>query len=123
MGFCYAIYRDPLITVAEVKDATSGGLVAQVRIRDVVYRGHRVSARWLVEVTPPVKGVTVEGEDLRCDVPCGFAGDEGDYQLTIHHVDYKDTTFALNAGYREVDGGCPTTSSGGTVLRLRMSKP
>lgn len=124
-GPCVVTYEDPLLTIASVSNAQTGAPVSQVRLRDIRFRGNRVNdLQYLTQTSAPARGVTVQGQELVCNVSCAFGADEGVYTFVVSQAGLRDTLVSVDAKYanrRSQPGGCPTTLSGGIALQLRLS--
>ena len=71
-GVCIVQYLDPIITIAQVVDARTTARVPDIAIKDVRFSGMPTDVRTLVAVSAPTFGVTVQGNELQCQVACGF---------------------------------------------------
>lgn len=124
-GPCVVTYRDPLLTIASVLNTQTGAAIPQVRIKDIKYQGAALrELRELTETGTLVRGVTITGQELLCNVVCSFATQEGLYEFTVTQSGLRDTSLSVNAKYATSEGppgGCPRTFSGGMELRLRLS--
>jgi hypothetical protein len=121
LGYCDIFYDEPLLNVINVRDRVTNAALPQVMIRNVNYNGRVVADLHPLVDGSPAPGITIVGQELRCDVACGFSVDEGPYQFTVHRVGYRDTTVTTNAVYATRRGSCPTTLSGGVKLHLVLS--
>lgn len=122
VGICAVFYRDPVITVVSVSDASTSLSLGSVLIGEVKISGNRVSPiESLVAVNAPVTNVEVLGDRLRCTVACGFGNMPGTYEMRLHHDGYRDTTVVVVARYARKQGNsCPVTFSQGSVLNVGL---
>ena len=125
VGVCNVTYLDPLISIVSVSDESTAQQLPTVAIRNIEINGHTVTdLRTVVEVGSFVHGVSIQGDELRCAVVCGFGVLEGSYGLTFASQGYRDTTIVQTFRYeRSVakPGGCPTTVSDGDSLRVILT--
>lgn len=114
---CAIIRGDPLISLAEARNAANGSVVPEVIIRGAKVQGQPLSAVALINF-PPSTRVTPTTAGLHCQIACGFGAHEGDYELIIGTAGFRDTTIAFRATYAALTDGCPRKQVGSHTLRV-----
>jgi hypothetical protein len=98
-----------------------------VPISSLSLREFRLNGQPLVDLSfligrdIPVHGEAQVGNEIRCDVACGFGALEGDYRFVVAASGYEDTTVSLTARYARLEGTCPSRSSDGVRLGITLS--
>lgn len=115
-GPCIHVYEDPVIRMAAVTGA-DGGTVGSVTLSGFAVDGRSVNASMLLEAA---YGVDVVEGALVCDVACGFGTEPGTYTFTIDAEGHAPEPVTVEARYAEFSGGCPSSSSGSTVVDLEL---
>ena len=119
---CDYTYADAVLHIRAVTDAQTGAKLRDVVIKNIRYRGVEVTdlRRLVDDIAPLAKGVVVDGQQLRCTVSCAFAVDEGEYEFVVARTGYQDFPVALDARYRNADGDCERTISGGADVSVQL---
>jgi hypothetical protein len=122
MGVCSVEYEDSLLNFDRVTDARTNAVLPDVTLRDFRYHDRAVSPATVLG--GPLRGISAEGEAIRCTAPCGFGSQEGPYSFTVSRSGYRDTTLVVDAKYARRDGGsggCPLRLSRGVRFTLRLT--
>lgn len=125
-GPCSVMLDEALISIVRAEDASTHAPMARVGLRSIFVDDQPITDPGiLTRVSAPVKGVTVVGNELVCDIVCSFAMQEGLYRMTVYAEDYRDTTIAVLAKYanhQSGPGGCPVRASGGVKLSIALAR-
>jgi hypothetical protein len=115
---CDNTFAEPLINITSVVDQVSGDPIETVFL-DSIRIGMVPVNNFEVLIAPdsssavPAYGVTATLNHLRCDVPCGFAIFEGDWELRIFAPGYESRTLDLGGiYYSDVTDTCPLRHRG-----------
>jgi hypothetical protein len=120
IGPCEHNILDPLIEIEDVFDESSGQAIQEFKITAAILDSNHIQLQTLLN---EVSFNTVFYDSvLYCNTPCGFAAEEGKYQLTLSASGYNDTTVVIDARFGKFDGGCPSTNSGSTTVTCKMRK-
>ncbi|WP_394459294.1 hypothetical protein [Roseateles sp. BYS180W] len=109
---------DPVLRIESVTDE-QGRSLGTVTISDVTLAGTPVRGEVL---SAGGTSITRNGDSLVCTLPCGLFTQPGKYGFTLGASGYVAQTFQVDAKYANFVGGCPSTSSGGTVFSARLSR-
>jgi hypothetical protein len=121
-GPCVHAYRDALVHVSAVVDSATGSGVDSVFVTKVTVNGDSLPLRLAVFGGGHETGVVLDGDTLRCGVPCAFGSMEGRWELTLLARRYPRQTVAFVARYAVFHGGCPSYNDRGTSVVLRLSR-
>jgi hypothetical protein len=113
-------YLDPIIEIKNVSDEESGRSITSFKITKSKIDSFEIDLHYLINDVS-FNSVLYDSA-LYCSTPCGFGSDDGEYSLTISSVGYRDTTITFIAQYQNFKGGCPSSSSGSTVVSFQMTK-
>lgn len=117
-GPCVHVFEDPVIRIADVQSA-AGDAIDRVEFSEFRVRGTSVDADALAD--DPAYGVQVTSEGtLLCDVPCGFAVDEGAYEFRVEADGYQSRALDVEARFQDFSGGCPSSNSGSTEISVQL---
>ena len=120
-GPCVHVYRDAVLHVSTVVDATSSAGIDSVFITGVTVEGSPLPLYLAVLADGHETGVRVDGDTLRCSTPFSFGHSEGPWQVTLLARGYPLQTVTFDARYRTFRGGCPSYNDRGTTVVLRLS--
>lgn len=122
LGPCQIIYEEALITIVRAEDAATHAPVPRVSIRSISRDQQPIADPGvLTRVGAPVRGTTINGSELVCEVVCSFGVQEGTYRMSLSASGYRDTTITVQAKYarnNSASGGCPVRASGGIRLAI-----
>jgi hypothetical protein len=115
---CENEFAEPLINITSVVDQETGDPIETVLLDSIMIGLARVT-NYNVLLSPdstastPAYGVAATPDHLICDVPCGFAIFEGDWQLRIFAAGYEARMLDLGAvHYSDVTDTCPLRHRG-----------
>lgn len=112
-------YAEPIVQIEAVSDAVTGDLIDVVFISNVERDGQE-DRYFRQEET----GITEEDDDesrLICTTPCGFGFIPGMWTFEVVAEGYQAENISVEADYEEFHGGCPSVSTGGTVITIELS--
>jgi hypothetical protein len=118
---CDFTINDAVLHVVAATDARTGTALGDILIKDIRFGGVLVGdARRLIDIAPFAKGVTADGGQIRCTVSCAFAVDQGRYEFTVSKPGYQDLPVSIDARFKNVDGDCERTLSGGVEVSIQL---
>lgn len=117
VGPCVHQYGDPVLHLDSALDAATGQPIATVHISSVVLNG--VPADHALLLQGSVNAAS-NGASIVCTVPCGLSNSEGTYGFVASASGYAPQNATVMAKYATTTGGCPSSSSGGTAVRLEL---
>jgi len=118
---CIVLYEDSPISIVEVTSAATGAALGEIFIRDVRLNGNVVTNPATL-VGSPSHDVTVEGDQLRCFVSCGFGSQVGNYEFIVRRPGFADKVITVNADYTgSRRDGCTLYLSKGAELRVQLA--
>jgi hypothetical protein len=117
-GPCIHTYRSPIVEVRAARQAGSSAAIARVVLRGLAWNGVALDPSQMTY--PPAHGVVVEGDSILCDVPCGFATQDGEYTATVTAPGFRPKSLAVTARYALGHGGCPSWNDGGTEVEIEL---
>ena len=120
IGPCEHRYLDPIIEITKVTDAKTGQSISAFKITHVEIEGNQTDLHHLLHGES--FNSLLYDSTVYCSIPCGFGAQEGEYQLMVSALGYQDTTIIFNATYKKFEGGCPSSSSGSTIISFEMTK-
>jgi hypothetical protein len=120
IGPCEHKYLDPVLEITNVSDEQSGQAITAFKITAVEIEDRSNDLHQLINNVS--FNIVWYDSVLYCNPPCGFGFEDGDYRLKISAIGYRDTTAAIDAQYQNIKGGCPSSSSGSTVVSIKMQK-
>lgn len=115
-GACVHEYREPILNLDSVTEATTGDAVAVVHLSEIAVDGMARTGTTLVQAGRPQSNVTADGSGngLDCTVPCGFGSAAGTWTFTVSAEGRVPTDVTVEAAYETFVGGCPSYEDGGT---------
>ena len=118
-GAGYSI-QNPALELTGVTDSHTGAAISRVVLSNIRFGGSAVTD--LRSLVPPAlaHGVTIAGDTLVCDVPCGFGLSSGAYQFTATAAGYQAATKEFTGGQTFDSGDCPTSTTGSTRIRFTL---
>jgi len=119
-GICRLDIRDPIIRIVSARDSTSNASISTVVISNVLIGGRAERDLAGFARPPRASRVSVSSGQLVCNVPCGLAGDPGEYTLTISGLGYRASELRLTAMYTHTEGACPASASGSTEVAVLL---
>ena len=121
-GPCIHNFEDPVLVIASVTSAEDDSTIEEVIISKVSIDSNLISTQDLVLEFS--ENIILKDSVLTCTIPCGFGTNEGLYELTFSAQGYFDLTLSTLAEYNNINGGCPSSSSGSHLLGFSLySKP
>jgi hypothetical protein len=120
VGPCVHQYLDPIIRIENVSDGKSGQEILSIKINHAQIDSMEINLQYLMNNV--CFNVVLYDSALYCSTPCGFGTEDGEYILSVSSVGYRDTTISVTAQYQTFKGGCPSSSSGSTVISFEMNK-
>lgn len=119
-GICVHQYLDPVLHFEGAVDAETEVPISSIVISNVSLNGAAVSED---QLRVNASNAAVSGSMITCTLPCGLLQSEGPYALTVSASGYAPQSIGVVAKYRTFAGGCPSSSSDGTVIQLRLQRP
>jgi hypothetical protein len=113
------MFNDPLFHITRATDSTTGAAIPKVILSNITYGGTPMDASQLGSPYPHTSGVTIVGNTLLCDVPCGFGTEEGRYTFSVSAPNYKTSSVAQEGRFQS-HGGCPLTYYGSTDMQFTL---
>lgn len=123
MGPCVHVYRDAVVHINAVLDAASGSSLDSVFVTGAAVNDYTLPLPLAVYGGGHEAGVLLDGDTLRCKVPCALGSTEGTWQLTLLARGYPLQTVAFDARYAVFHGGCPSYNDRGTSVVLHLATP
>ena len=126
-GPCVHFNSDPILIVTNAVDLDTGTPVDSLLLDSIRVNNYRPPIANLARLEGPRTdslsyGVDTADGRIICTLPFALAGDEGVYELWINTPGYRDTMIAVAAEFATVEGGCPSSSSGGTVVSIGLRR-
>lgn len=122
-GPCVHVYRDTVVHVGAVVDSSTSSGIDSVFITKVAVRGDSLPLYLVAYSTNGHEaGVLLDGDTLRCRVPCAFGSSEGRWEVTLLARGYPVQTVAFDASYGVYHGGCPSYNDRGSLVVLHLSR-
>ena len=87
-------------------------MIGEIVLADFVIDGEPQSAAQ--QVSDSSSNVQVDGDSLRCTLPCALGSAAGDWQFTASAPGYQDTPQQFAVSYTFI-GGCPSRDQGSVV--------
>ncbi|MDD3764506.1 MAG: hypothetical protein PHP86_14550 [Nevskiales bacterium] len=120
VGICLHSFEDEVLHIDQASGATTDAVIGEVLLSQFVVNDHAVPADDLV--VSRHTNVTVEGDKLRCVVPCSFGLVEGDWQFVAEATGYAPTAQSVSAAYATFVGGCPSYDTDGTHVEILLDE-
>jgi len=120
IGPCEHTILDPVIEIVDVFDENSGQNIEEFKITRALRDSQHIELYTLINNVS--FNSVIYDSVLYCNSPCGFAAEEGEYQLTLSASGYGDTTVVIDARFAKFNGGCPSSNSGSTTVTCKMRK-
>lgn len=121
-GFCVNLYDDPLITIFSVTELSTQYNLSQVFISDIYLNGQEVDLYQLSQDN--LSNFSIDADDNgnsgSCTLPCSFLEGEGDVSFVVSADGYQSKTIEMVAEYQSFEGGCPSYSSEGVELDIKL---
>ena len=99
-------------TIDEARGAGTDAVIGEIVLADFVIGGEPQSAAQ--QVSDSSSNVQVDGDSLRCTLPCALGSAAGDWQFTASAPGYQDTPQQFAVSYTFI-GGCPSRDQGSVV--------
>ncbi len=120
VGICLHSFEDEVLHIDKANGTITDAVIGEVLLSQFVVNDHAVSADDLV--VSRHTNVTVEGDKLRCVVPCSFGIVEGDWQFVAEATGYAPTAQSVSAAYATFVGGCPSSNADGTHVEILLDE-
>ena len=121
-GPCVHVYRDAVVHIGAVVDAATSSGLDSVFVTKATVNGDSLPLFLAILGGGHEAGVLLEGDTLRCSVPCAFGSMQGRWKLTLLARGYPSQAVAFDAQYATFHGGCPSYNDGGTSVVLRLAR-
>jgi len=123
VGPCDVRWKSPLIEITQAKADDSDKPISEVSLTNFVLDSNAIGPQYLdIDDAPNVE---VDGDTLRCTVPCAFGRQQGNYAFTASASGYDSTRLELGEveyTNREEEGPCPRIIfSGSQEIGIRLS--
>lgn len=120
-GPCVHVFRDAIVHMIAVVDSETGSGLDSVFVTNVTIDGDTLPLSMAMSSGDNEAGVLLEGDTLRCGIPCSFGFSEGRWELTLCARGYPSQTVAFDARYAVFNGGCPSYNDRGTFVVLKLA--
>jgi len=122
---CEVVTEGPVLSISAVRDSSTGALLPEVRIGNIVANGHPFAPdmRFLL-IGPGAHGATIEEKELICRPECAFGYESGPWQMTFSQEGYRPQTMSLVAEYsrKETTNHCEVHQSGAVHISVLMPR-
>ena len=119
-GPCVHVYEDPVLHVDSASGRTTDAVIGQIELSDLEVDGQ---TRTPAEATEPQgQNVEVDGDTLRCTLPCAFGTTEGTWTFVADAAGYAPTPQSEDATYATFNGGCPSSNDDGSHVTLQLDE-
>jgi len=119
--FCDNVFIEPLINISAVLDRETGDPIQTVLLDSIMIGLVPVTTYSVLLSPDSAYGVSATPDHLICDVPCGFAIFEGDWQLRIFAPGYEPQRLELgDIRYSNVTDTCPLVHRGAFHLETDL---
>ena len=124
---CYVATGSPILSIATVRDSSTGAYLAEVRISSIVANGsafgHDIDMLFLKN-GPGAHGVTIDGNELICWTECSFGFTSGTWRLTFVHEGYLPKAMSLVAEYtsKETTNRCQVHQGGAVRIDVLLTQ-
>ncbi len=119
VGPCVHTFEEPVLTIKSVSSTVTGNAISSVEIFEIKIDSLSGYPASLIDEIS--NNISVKDSILICTIPCGFGIMEGLYEISISANGYRDLTLSTLAKYDELNGGCPSSSSGGQSISFSLS--
>lgn len=117
---CEHEYRDSALNIVTASSrGPSGAAIAYLYLSDIKMQGQDVP----VEKIGKTENITVVGDELQCEVPCGFGQATGLYEFTVSALGYQEERYSAYADFAEYEYHCPSYSDKGTEIDVTLMGP
>jgi hypothetical protein len=118
-GACEHTYRDPVLAVDVAAAGSGQPLTASLFTFRVAGHALAPDPSW---VSAPAYGAQLRGDSIVCAGTCGFGYLEGRYQFIVAVPGFEDSEVNVVGAYAAFDGGCPSSNSGSTHVRVDLGR-
>ena len=123
VGPCDVRWESPLIEITHAKAEDSDEPISTVSLTNFVVDSNAIGPQFLEIDDEP--NVEIDGDTLRCTIPCAFGRQQGNYAFTAAASGYESTRLELGEveyTNREEEGPCPRIIfSGSQEVGIRLS--
>jgi hypothetical protein len=113
----------PILTIREARNAVTGAEIPQVVLAGIHIQGQLQSGSDMELVLGSnAENATLEGDQLRCTLACGFGGDYGEWQFNVSAPGFASRMVNIpDVRYTAFDrDGCTNTATRGTIISLTL---
>ena len=122
LGGCSHTYRERILHLTRVTNATTGQPLTTVFLDSLTYQG-TVGREFPYMPNPFIDlRVSLEGDSVRCDLACAFGNDPGVYRFRLSAPGYQSKHLEIAADYDEFHGGCPSWNDEGTRVTTTLTQ-
>ncbi len=113
-GPCVVTYGDEVLHIDEASGSATSAIIGQLELSSFVVNGQVRTSEEVVAQRQ--SNVVLDGELLRCTLPCSFGTESGQWEFTALAPGYLPTGQSATAEYATVSGGCPSFGTDGTHI-------
>jgi hypothetical protein len=117
VGPCVHVYEEPILHIESVRNAQTGAHIASVVLSEVRVDSVRQNPLLLLAGS---SRMAVLDSVLIGNPPCAFGTQPGLYSFKVSASGFRDTVVTYSASYLTNRGGCPSSSTGGSRVRIDM---
>jgi len=117
-GPCVHRYDDEVLHIDEAYGASSGVRIDEVQLSQFSIDAVPISAAEVFAQRG--SGLELDGELLRCTLPCSMGVMSGQRQFVASADAYMDTSQRFNASYASFVGGCPSSNADGSHVSISL---
>ena len=120
-GICVHEYEDPLVTIASAQEANTQFPLSQIHIDNIRLEGNLINLNNFSQENITNLSLDPDGNGGYCTIPCAFLEGEGQVSFNVSANGYQTRTITFEGEYENLEGSCPSFSSGGVMLNLEFT--
>lgn len=106
-------FSEPALTIREARGASTNAVISEIVVSSLSIDDQAQMADQ--QINERSSNVVVEGDTLRCTLPCGFGSEAGQWMFLASAPGYADTAQEFAVDVISHGGGCPSGVSGTAV--------
>ena len=114
VGPCIHTLEDEVLHIDEASGSATSAIIGQLELSSFVVNGQIRTSEEVVARRQ--SNVVLDGELLRCTLPCSFGTESGQWEFTAAAPGYLPTGQSATAEYARFSGGCPSFETDGTHI-------
>lgn len=119
IGPCVHIFDDPILQLESATSTLDGKAIDTLLISKVTFDSLTVDLKFLIAEAS--HNIVATDSNLICTVPCGFGTEKGQYNFTVSSENYAEKSISAFAAYKNLKGGCPSSSSGSHKINISLN--